>query len=96
MGRKPRGYSSQKKGLLGSLPSPPPLFEKEIVMKVIKITLNGGMELFVPFDELNKFNAHLADIQDLEGIEMSEKDYGKVPVSNQSNIFFKQVLKGSQ
>lgn len=62
-------------------------------MKVIKITLNGGMGLFVPFDELDKFDAYIADIQELKGIEMSEKDYHQIPVSNQSNIFFNKALK---
>lgn len=62
-------------------------------MKIIKITLNGGLILFVPFDEINKFSAHIADIRELEGIEMSEKDYHRIPASNQSNIFFKEALK---
>jgi len=58
-------------------------------MKIVKITLSEGVELFVPFDELDKFDARIADIRELKGIEMAEKDYNRMPISNQSDIFFK-------
>lgn len=58
-------------------------------MKVVEIKLSDGVELFVPFDELDKFDAHIADIRELRGIEMSKEDYNKIPISNQSKIFFR-------
>lgn len=51
-------------------------------MKIVKINFNDGMELFIPFDELDKFEASIADIQRLEGIEMTEEDYHKLPGVN--------------
>ena len=60
---------------------------------VVKITLVGGMELYVSFDELPSFKANIANIEKLEGLEMSQKDYHAIPASNQSEMFFDQVLK---
>ena len=65
-------------------------------MKVVKATLHGGIELFIPFDELNKFSTHVADIDKLEGVELTEKDYYKIPASNQHRIFFKEDLKAEE
>lgn len=57
-------------------------------MEIVKITLVGGMELFVAFNELTKFKAQIANIEKLEGLAMEEKDFHAIPVSNQSAIFF--------
>ena len=66
---------------------------KENVMKVVKVTIAGDIKLFIKFDELDNFDAYIADIHKLEGIEMTEKDYNNIPISNQSHIFFKHTLK---
>lgn len=57
-------------------------------MKIVKITLRGGMELHVAFDELTKFKAFIANIYRLEGIDMSEKDYHAIPADNRTAMFF--------
>lgn len=57
-------------------------------MKVVKITLVGGTELYVPIDELQTFKAQRANIKKLEGLEMSQEDYSAIPASNQSAMFF--------
>lgn len=54
-------------------------------MKIVKVTLNGGMVLFIPFEELNEFDvseASIVGIQELEAVEMPEKDYNELPGLN--------------
>jgi len=46
------------------------------------------MELWVSFDELSSFKANIANIEKLEGLEMSQEDYAAISTTKQSAMFF--------
>lgn len=59
-------------------------------MKIVKITLKNDMVIYAKFSALERFKAEIVDIVKLEGIEMSEEKYNKIPASNQVEMLFEK------